>query len=40
MATEYTPENLGLKSPIDSRKLIFVNPMALKKFADVKGAPC
>ena len=40
MATEYTLENWGLKSLIDSRKLIFVNPMAVKKFADVKGTPC
>ena len=40
MASEYTLENWGLKSLIDSRKLIFVNPMAVEKFADVKGTPC
>ena len=40
MASEYTLENWGLKNLIDSLKLIFVNPMAVKKFADVKGTPC
>ena len=40
MATEYTLENWGLESLIDSRKLIFVSPMAVKKFADVKCTPC
>ena len=40
MATEYTLENWGLKNLIESRKLIFVNPMAVKKFADMKSTPC
>ena len=34
MAAKYTLKNWGLKSLIDFRKLIFANPMAVKKFAD------
>ena len=39
MAAKYTTENLGLKNVIDSRKSIFINPMATKNFTGVKGLP-